>query len=827
MSAVREHAALQPSVKKASELKGHWKVFTDEEMGSEFHAMPWAEITLDATLDEVIKALMQPEFWNDSDEKDNSTRVSMIDRPKDGKVSYLRNVKTAFGPAKMRFRLWTTSWVEKTGTDGATVHMHGYDDGTLSIHVVSRFVLRQTSGGVMVRYEEMSSNTKASINLATTRIKKTHRRTLQLLAAQVIKVKMAKEMGELTNADGNLIQEGDAGDDSAEEAVLVQWQDLPLDKVRSEMLNVKTGIKVSDRQRGMKTYHNVWVANEAVDWLCENYHLPRSESVDLMRELQRRGYVVSRKAKKPTEFSDEHILFRWADPTVVPVRVLDRPIPRAARPSSPSLERADRGVPKLRVMLRRGSQSASQDKPHAFSTVIEEPSSPTEDAIFVDSSPPEGGTASLLQPIAELADDAGLPPSISVEDLSPRSALSASHRASPGTALPTKEAPVVPLIPVAGAAAMAPAVVMPALLPPPPLILEDESPALVSSKHMVAIASGVGVVLAYIGGYPLVPLILWLVTAGLVWKLQGDVKKVRQQLSSIQLAIHGVRQEQFDQGMRALSSVGAAAGVAPVHVVAATAAEPLHVSKRQLVLSAPAIVAPHATRSVLLINGERPNGGPQSFETEFASGSFLFKSRTNPMDPGVAPYFQGRNRMFELQCCFRLKQPIPDDHVVWVGAEIDGRLYMSTMIKFFVSTMLSLLRMFNTSLHHSFGTETERSHLMFPFHVFPDTIIVVPDGSPVPPLTLGNLPSVPKPPSVDIVPGRSYVMSFYSQYVDFENWTIQKLPGMNGVSLEKFWGKHPIHIVAYSIPKSAPLHDVSVRRLMMDIEIYNPLKTVK
>jgi hypothetical protein len=134
---------------------------------------------------------------------------------------------------------------------------------------------------------------------------------------------------------------------------------------------------------------------------------------------------------------------------------------------------------------------------------------------------------------------------------------------------------------------------------------------------------------------------------------------------------------------------------------------------------------------------------------------------------------------------------------------------------------------------------------MFPFHVFPDTIIVVPDGEPVPSLTLGNLPSVPKPGAVEIVPGRSYVMSFYSQYVDFENWTIQKLPGMNGVSLEKFWGKHPIHIVAYSIPRSAPAHDVQVRlviglcclgffdgrrshrRLMMDIEIYNPVKTIK
>jgi hypothetical protein len=202
--------------------------------------------------------------------------------------------------------------------------------------------------------------------------------------------------------------------------------------------------------------------------------------------------------------------------------------------------------------------------------------------------------------------------------------------------------------------------------------------------------------------------------------------------------------------------------------------------------------------------------------------------------------------MFELQCLFKLKTPIPEDHVVWVGAEIDGRLHLSTMVKFFVSTMLSLLRMFNSSLHHSFGTDTgERSHLMFPFHVFPDTIIICRDGNqrkrnvyfcflilffkkgePVPALTLGNLPSPPKPASVELSVGYTYLLSFYSQYVDFENWTIQKLPGMNGVSLEKFWGRHPIHIVAYSIPKDQP-HNVQSRRLLMDIEIYNPTKTDK
>jgi hypothetical protein len=57
--------------------KGKWKTFTEEEIAT-FQRMPVAEITLDATLDEVTRALMQPEFWNDSDAKNNSTRVSMV-----------------------------------------------------------------------------------------------------------------------------------------------------------------------------------------------------------------------------------------------------------------------------------------------------------------------------------------------------------------------------------------------------------------------------------------------------------------------------------------------------------------------------------------------------------------------------------------------------------------------------------------------------------------------------------------------------------------------------------------------------------------------------
>ncbi len=73
--------------------------------------------------------------------------------------------------------------------------------------------------------------------------------------------------------------------------------------------------------QGLKTYHNVWVANEAVDWLCQQYPLTRESSVQLMRELQKGGYFEYRKAKRQVLFEDEHSLFRWRDPTVVPVAV--------------------------------------------------------------------------------------------------------------------------------------------------------------------------------------------------------------------------------------------------------------------------------------------------------------------------------------------------------------------------------------------------------------------------------------------------------------------------------------------------------------------------
>jgi hypothetical protein len=85
--------------------------------------------------------------------------------------------------------------------------------------------------------------------------------------------------------------------------------------------------------------------------------------------------------------------------------------------------------------------------------------------------------------------------------------------------------------------------------------------------------------------------------------------------------------------------------------------------------------------------------------------------------------------------------------------------------------MLSCLRLFNSSLHHSFGSKEERAHLVFPFHVLPDNLSVVPSSERPPDLTLGELPAG-KSSTSSIELGFIYTLSFYSQYVDFESWTI-------------------------------------------------------
>ena len=217
------------------------------------------------------------------------------------------------------------------------------------------------------------------------------------------------------------------------------------------------------------------------------------------------------------------------------------------------------------------------------------------------------------------------------------------------------------------------------------------------------------------------------------------------------------------------------------------------------------------------------------WENEFSKGKVLVKTRTDPIDSNVAAYFDGKNRMFEYQLQFEILQPIPENHELYIGMEIDGSAQLGYGSRMVMSMLLGILRMFSSSVHHSYGGDSddckERAHIVFPFSVLPDNLIVCNKNEKSPNLTLGHLPEQHKAEIKSLECEKTYTLSFYSQYVDFERWVIVKVPGMRNTDLRNFWGESPLHVVAYSLPKECKSHDKEKRRLLLDVElIHSSLK---
>jgi len=190
---------------------------------------------------------------------------------------------------------------------------------------------------VLVRYEELTSSPKVAVKLARNKIKKSHLFVLEVLACQVAKNKLTDEpfpvindlssqrsntdaVNDLTSFSDGLDDSDNTFDNEDGSIVLIDWQELPLDDVRMQMTDPASGVRVGARSWRLKTYHDVFVGNEAVDWLVERYPLSRDGAVLLCRELQDQGWL--RHVKNDHQFKDDHLFFVWLDPTSngVPVK---------------------------------------------------------------------------------------------------------------------------------------------------------------------------------------------------------------------------------------------------------------------------------------------------------------------------------------------------------------------------------------------------------------------------------------------------------------------------------------------------------------------------
>ena len=178
--------------------------------------------------------------------------------------------------------------------------------------------------------------------------------------------------------------------------------------------------------------------------------------------------------------------------------------------------------------------------------------------------------------------------------------------------------------------------------------------------------------------------------------------------------------------------------------------------------------------------------------------------------------------MFELQCQFKLKEALEEDEQLYVGGETKVPLSLSVGRRFICATIINALKLFNKTLHFSFGKDGENAHLCFPFRVMPDDLIVTPPGETPPDLTLAHLPTGKAPAEeLKMEVGYTYTLAFYSQYLDLERWMIQKLPGLSDINLSTFWKENPLFIVGYRVKKGAGGHSVSQRKLLLDIELVN------
>eukprot|EP01104_Vermistella_antarctica_P013829 TRINITY_DN4255_c0_g1_i1.p1 TRINITY_DN4255_c0_g1~~TRINITY_DN4255_c0_g1_i1.p1 ORF type:complete len:533 (+),score=141.59 TRINITY_DN4255_c0_g1_i1:309-1907(+) len=233
------------------------------------------------------------------------------------------------------------------------------------------------------------------------------------------------------------------------------------------------------------------------------------------------------------------------------------------------------------------------------------------------------------------------------------------------------------------------------------------------------------------------------------------------------------------------------------------------------------------TSNVLLSCGGqvlRPNTIPILFRNEYCSGQCLFK--TSSMNKGtmecVKPYFKGRNRLFELQVQFSVDKQPPPGQQIYVGLEIREPLKFGFTSRLAATAIVQGLRIFCSTLYYSMGGDDENGKLTFPFQVLPDSLHENPSGGTEvpPPLTLGDLPVGNITSSeTELRVGNTYTLSFYSQYVDFEDWAVVRCPGFSRVGLERFLGELPLSIVAYSATAGGNDHSNSKRTMMFEVEI--------
>jgi hypothetical protein len=234
---------------------------------------------------------------------------------------------------------------------------------------------------------------------------------------------------------------------------------------------------------------------------------------------------------------------------------------------------------------------------------------------------------------------------------------------------------------------------------------------------------------------------------------------------------------------------------------------------------------------------------PVEFENEFFVGRVLFMMKTDPRHPKWHQLFMGRRRLFwfQLQGQFK-RQP---KGTVYIGGEVPRKMNLGVFSSAMCRVILGVINVLTKGLHYGLGEmypqdvsakdEEELPHLCFPLHSSVDEFICTPAGE-IPP-TLGQdtfgesradkaaRKSLRDPYQFNV--RDTYTFSFFSYFLDFENWSVVNIPGMPNMPLEKFWDDMPLRIVAYTARSSSSLSSSALSSSGDDDEIVSTMKKDK
>jgi len=228
---------------------------------------------------------------------------------------------------------------------------------------------------------------------------------------------------------------------------------------------------------------------------------------------------------------------------------------------------------------------------------------------------------------------------------------------------------------------------------------------------------------------------------------------------------------------------------------------------------------------------------PIPFETDLFKGHIVFLLRSESADHDPVHHnhvFSGAGNettqlVIQLQGRFKRRPR----GTVYMGLELQGtenveaRLFSNNMTRALSWGLLSIVKKVAPAVHYSYGSQTERPHIVAPIETVADCAIasypsaVLDDTKPRRGFKIN---------SEDYMPVNSvceswntddlYTFSFSNDHVNFPSWCLVNMPlGPETVSLRRFWGDDNIvRLIAYEA-ESGKEHNIEEISYMLCAEV--------